>query len=452
MSKDVFADRFTSLRWPYQSQVVRYVRSVTGSDLNDGASPATAWQTLEHALQSFAIVGVNHQWVIDLGSGVADTAGVFATPNALNLGGVMLGGINFSLDFAATGPDNFASHAMCQIRSSPIQVADPGPGPLGPLTITGSVADPTTLRRTITVAENLTAGAHVGRLLLGSGLGEWTRIVSNTLHDIVCTTSVDPATFTAPVTIYEEGAIIRSGDPAEVFEQAAYLMNLSEWQFTGIAFESTADSKSDALSVYANAPLTFWMCKFAGLTMWNGPGNIIAEACDVHDHFWGHNGAECQWANSLFRSTAPRFHGSSPSGTNSFTDCTMVGLGEAVGFGNVASRWSAHLDRCDVSGSAGDGVRFSFGNSRITNSNVHNNGKDAVYAEKHAWVDMNTVIGAANAGVGLRAESGAQVDANACTVTGGGGDIILGAAGVIAWGAVPATDVGAPIPQFVRVY
>lgn len=88
MSKDFLADRYITKRWAFGDQVVKYVRSVTGNDLNPG-TVLLPWATLEHALASFAIAAVNHQWVIDLGSGDG-TVAVFADATGpLNLGGTM---------------------------------------------------------------------------------------------------------------------------------------------------------------------------------------------------------------------------------------------------------------------------------------------------------------------------------------------------------------------------
>lgn len=428
------AERYLTRRWPYNDQSIRYVRSATGNDNNDGLTPATAWQTLDRGLQSFAIAGVNKIWTLDIAGTFADAT------RPLNIGGTMLGGLDSDLDFLATAPGNFIGRNHCQLVSEPVAV-------LSPLTITLAAAGATTGLYTITVAEVLVPGAHAGQILIGDGLVEYARILSNTANQIFVMTRVNPTTWTAPVGIFQAGATIQYGDPGNFFEQATYLIALTDWFFSGISFQSTADSKQSSLNIIANAPIFFQMCDFAGIYLQGGSDLVTFDACDVHDHFFGHDGPALAYRTSTIRNLGFRFHGSSASGNTTFSDLGVTGCTNALGAGNSESRYSFAVVSGHFEGNADDAINCRFGNNSITNTLLQANGKDGLLATgPSTLVRMTNVDGTLNAGHGVLVRNGAQVDADAATtVTGGVGDISVGAAGTFAWAALPVVDLGAQL-------
>lgn len=443
MAKDFDADRYITKRWPYNDQSVRYVNATTGNDANDGLTPATAWQTLEKGLASFAIAGVNKSWVLDI-------TGTFTGANTLNIGGTMLAGLNYDLDLAATGPDNFISRSSCQIRSSPMVVIDP-------ITISGGSAQATTGLRIVNVTNVLVAGAHVGQMLLGSGLAEWARIIDNTVNTITIATTTDPAGWTGPVGIYTEGATIEYGDAANFFEGATYLVALCDWAFTGIAFTSNAGAKYAAFEVIANAPVYFTQCSFDGIYLRGGPGYATFDCCDFYSSGGGgaqgynHDGSSVIVRQSTFRDLEFLCHGSSDSGNNSFIQCGFAGGLLPFGGGNVESRFSFGMNQCYFDGFTNDAIHVLFGNTRIQNTLIENTTGDAIQVENSSVkLRLDNVDGSTgNSAYGIRILNGAQVDVDAATsVTGASGDILLGDAGAITYAAVPAVDLG----QLVRVY
>lgn len=441
MSKDFDADRYITKRWPYGDQSIRYVNATTGNDANDGLTPATAWQTLDKGLSSFAIAAVDKSWVLDL-------TGTFTITNTLNLGGTMLAGLNYDLDLAATGPSNFISKSSCQLRATPTAVVTP-------IGITGSSTQATTGLYTINVSNVLVAGAHAGQMLLGAGLAEWARIIDNGVGSITVATTTNPSTWTAPVGIYTEGATISAGDAANFFEGATYLVALCDWAFTGIAFTSNAGAKFAALEVIANAPIYFTQCSFDGLYMRGGPGYVTFDACDFYSSGGGgaqgynHDGSTVIVRQSTFRDLEFLCHGSSDSGNNSFIQCGFIDGLLPFGGGNVESQFSFSMNQCFFDGFASDAIHALFGNSRIQNTRIENTTGDAIQTENCLLTVTNVDGTTGNTAYGIRILNGAQVNVDAGTsVTGASGDILLGDAGAIAYAAVPAVDLG----QLVRVF
>lgn len=440
MSKDFFADRFTTKRWPYNDESIRYVRSATGNDANDGLTPATAWQTLEKGLESFAIAAPNKIWTLDL-------AGTFTGPNTLNIGGSQLSGLDYDLDLAATGPDNFLARSTCQMRAAVEAI-------ITPITISGGSAQPTTGLRIVNVTNVLVAGAHAGQLLLGEGLAEWGRIITNTVNTITVATSSNPSGWTGTVGIYTEGATIEYGDAANFFEGATYLLALTDWAFTGIAFRSTAASKVTAIDIIAHAPVYFTQCSFEGIYLKGGAGVVTLDACDIYDsagQSYAHDGSTVVARQSTFRGLAYNCHGTGESGVTQYTECGFVDGTMPFAGGNVESRFSFTMAACYFDGFGDDAIHVLFGNTRIQNTRIENTTGDAIQVENAGTnltlVNVDGTTG--NTGVGVRILNGAQVNVDAGTsVTGAGGDIVLGDAGTIAYAAVPAVDLG----QLVRVY
>lgn len=436
MANDFYAERFITERWPYDDQTIRYVRSATGSDNNDGLTPGTAWQTLEKGLESFAIAGVNKSWVLDL-------AGTFTGANTLNLGGTQLAGIDADLDVAATGPDNFIAYSSCQLRASLDEVVPA-------INITGTALQPTTGFYILTVSNALVAGAHEGQILAGTGLLEWARIIRNTVNTITVAVSLsNPSTWTAPA-IYQEGATISYGDAGNFFEQATYLITLCDWSFSGIAFTSNGAAKDSAINVISNATTFFQGCSFRGLYLQGGSGLVTFDTCDVYDKLYGHDGSSVLWRNSTFRDLGYRCHGANTNGNNSWIDCAFTGGLDPFGEGNVESTFYFNLTRCWFDDSADDAIHVLFGNTRLVDVRIENTAGDCIEVANPSvrltCTDVDGTTG--NLGVGIRALRGAYVTVDGATsVTGALGDLSIGDVGIVTYAALPIVDLG----QLVRV-
>lgn len=424
----------------------RFLRPA-GNDSNDGLTPATAWSGtitgLRKALEWYRVAGSNLAQRVDI------TGCTIAASELLELGGSNLGSLNFGIDFSATGPSNYAALSSFQLVATPALV-------VGGIAITSVVAAPTTGLWTVNVSNVLVPGAHVGQMLLGSGLGQWARIRSNTASAMEITltgNTGNPTAWTAPIGIYTTGATLTFGDPGDFFNSSAVnLLAMADWFVSGIAFKSTAGSKPFAMQVFANMPLFLQLCDFDGLFLATSPGTIALDACYLNGFTWGFDGASAILRNCLVRNVTCNFHGSSDSGNNNFNECIFDGLVTAFGSGNSESLFAFHVDRSLFSGALAGAISALTGKSRLSNVVISGTTGDAILADVLRLVCDN-VQGAGNSGVGCRIQNGAQVQRlNATAVTGAGGDVVLGGSGVVAWAAAPATDVGAAAPQFCRLF
>lgn len=429
-----YAERHTTKRWPLNDRVVRYVRAVGGDDEDDGLTPDTAWATLKKGLESFAIAGVNRSWILDI-------AGTFSDSDPLNIGGASLGGINSNLDFGATGPNNFFSYTHGQIRSAPVVVVTP-------ITITGTSTQATTGFYIVNVSNTLVAGAHEGRMLLGQGVVEWARIVANTTNSITICSTTNPNGWAGPIGIYEEGATASFGNASDA-NSGVQIIAQMDWTISGVSFTKPSAGHVSVLCT-ANAPVTFQMCKLQGLFLFGNSNYTTIDVCDIYDGFFTQDGASVLSRNSVYRDLNYLCHGAGSTGTNDWIECAFLRGVNPFGGGNAESCFYFNLSNCFFDDFAGVSVAAKFGNSTMTNVLIENSGGDCVQTDGPVKLVMNNVDGATgNAGVGVRAQNGSQVDVSAATsVTGAGGDVVVGSLGTFAYGNLPQTDP----TQLVRVF
>lgn len=441
---DVAINRLINKRWPPgfpgagpgTPVDVRYLRP-GGAIANDGSSPAAAWPNsvggLERGLRYMAMASVDHPVRLDI-TGCSISSSVL-----LNMGGTMTGGIDEDVDLSAIGPDNFAYRNNCQITAAPTLEQD--------ITISGSAANPTSGLYTITVTELLVVNALKGMFLIGTGLGEWAVVQSNTAHDIVVTTTTDPTLFTAPA-IYSPGATLTFGDPATFNAAGLYLIALCDWSFSGIAFKSTADAFNSAMDIWAVAPVFFQLCSFDGVFLVGGVDTCFLDACYINDHSFGQDGGAWVIRNCYMNAVTPNLHGAGGKGDSAIFQSWFDGLTQAWGSGNSESEYGWSARNSHFEGGEGGGVQMLFGAPFMNDCVVANNNGNAVFISHGAKASLNNVTGVGNVGVGINVQNGGQCrpDTNT-TVTGAAGDIRLGDAGVIAYADLPAVD----LSQLVNV-
>lgn len=427
------ADRIFTKRWAYGTAAIVYYVRPAGNDSNDGLTPATAFATLERALHFMAISDLNLPTIVDI------TGMTVSGNTVLNLGGNVLGGLSADLDLTATAPDNFFSKAGRQIRSEPTLVQA--------VNVTGSAFAATTGLLTLTVSDALVANALRGKTAVGSLLGEYGAVISNTggpgPNTIVVANVVG---LTNPVNIYGPGATLRFGDAANFFDQAIYLNALSDWNLQWLTLDSNGP-KDAAISIWAAGTVSLTACDVKGLAVSASKGKVLVDGCYVHDATFAQDGAAIVAQQSYFRSLVMRCHGSGGSGINEWIG---VGLGacEAFGGGNVESEYSFYLANALVDGGTGHGVSVRFGTSRVQNTIIQNCVGSGVEATGTCMAVLDNVQGAANGGYGVIGSYGAQVKrVNASAITGALGDTKPGAVAVTAWGATPVTDPN----QLVRI-
>lgn len=421
--------------YPAGTQELRYVRSATGDDTNDGLTPATAWQSVNKGLSFLAGFSTNRLKTLD----VSDST--FSADEALNFP-ALLGGNNDDLSFADPGPNNFFFRTIGQIRAAQtLQQA---------LTVTLVTPDPVTGLPTLTVSETLTPGAHVGQFVIGSGLAEYGVCVFNDASTLLVAST--GSTFTAPVGTYLPSTTWTFGDAANIFQQATYATLLSNFTFQGIDFRTNGAAKT-ALTVYGVMPWHIQLCKVEGLKILGGGQLGIMDACHITRRY-GQDGAPMMNRSSFFDALTFENHGDGAVGTNSYLGCYFDGC-NAVLAGNFESRMGVQMQNCEIANSTAQGIIVRGGNvNRIQDTRIRDSASDAVLVDAPLRLRMDNVVGTGNVGHGVKAENGAQIEISGTTptVTGTVGDVDLGGAGTTAWGAAPATDVAAGAPQFCRLF
>jgi len=425
--------------------VTWYVRS-TGSDANDGTSPATAFATIQRAWEELRtnVFGLIQR--IDI-TGMKGANAITKTDGQL-LFPAIVAGLNNDLDVGASGPDNLFSQQPLQYVAEMDEILA--------VTINSASQDAVTNLATITVNEALTPNAHVGQMLIGSGPLEHGVIVSNTGTDLVLATST--TAFSAPVAIYEYGAEIRAGDSANFFTSAGSVMQVEcGLLLSGIKFSSTADSKASGLAIYAEeVPVVIQQCDFVGLDV-SGPQATTMD-CNYFHSQGGNGGLSLTDAGGVGVQSRHSFYDvlefiawDTPWVIlfNGWFDSPKDPVGRTHG---ICSRLD--LENVEVQNALGVGVRSRhLDHTGLLNVRIANSGGDA--AEFLGGVGlhvMDNVQGTGNGGFGADLKDGAQLQAlNGTGVTGASGDVNLGGAGATAWAGAPATDVGAANPQFCRL-
>lgn len=419
------ADRIFTKRWDYGTAAIVYYVRTTGSDTNDGLTPATAFATFERALHFMAISDLNLPVIIDV------TGMTISADAVLNLGGNVTGGLSFDFDLTATSPNNFFSRQSKQIRSELALVQG--------LTQTGSAFDATTGLLTVTVSDALTVNALRGKFLVGSVLGDYGVIRSNTggvgpNTIVVARTSA----LTAPIAAYGPGATLTFGDAGNFFDQAIYLTALADWNFQGLTLAS--HGKAVAASVWPAAPVTFALCDIAGLEVNGGAGQVTLDACYVHDASFVQDGGSVSVLQSYFRTMTFTCHGSGATGLNEWIG-VIIDNSNSFGGDNIESAYQFYLANALVDGSSSEGVQALFGVSRVQNATIQNSTRSGVLVSNTTTCTLDNVQGTGNTRYGVEGTYGAMVKrVNASAITGALGDTKPGAVAATAWGATPVTD------------
>lgn len=419
-------------RYSYGSQRTIYVRTGSGDDNNTGESVGQAFATWERALEELQYDAVGLEQIIDITDCTISDANPFTFPPVRS-------GVYFDLDIGATAPDNFFVRAPVRVQASPTLVQS--------ITINNVTADSESGIVTLDVAEALSAGAHVGQMVIGDNLAQYGRVVSNTTNQIVVSTT--NTTWTAPVGIYTESCTMTFGDGSSFYTRAAYLQALGEWSFMGIAFRATGDWINTALEVWAIHHVVFQMCDIRGIQLHGGGGadDVYLDACYIHDGGWAINGANILVRHCLLKNLTTHEHG----GTIGMFSCFMDGC-EPFGDGAFINETLYDIGDSEIANGSSYGVYLrGFGNHRFVNLKIRDCAGDALYIAHPTFALLDGVHGSGNTGHGLTLRRGAHVRIQSGTdVTGSSGDVDLGAAGTVAW--VDAhSDARYPDAEFVRV-
>lgn len=426
-----------------RTNVIWYVRPA-GDDANDGTSPSTAFATLTRAFQALRRDGLGLRQIID----VTDMKGA----NALSFGRQLdfpqiLGGENAFLDGSEGGPNNFSDLAPCVLRAEMDLIQS--------VTISGNTPDADTGLQTINVNETLSAGAHVGQMLIGSGFFEHGVIVANDTGSV--TVAQDSATFTGPVGIYEPGAEIIAGDDTDSFTNSTVINATCDWTIIGVKFSSTADSKQIGLRMTGPRFVRLSQCQLTGFV---ADGMSTGSWDCVYDFEQGGNSATAtvrscgggglQIRHSFFNTTGFEWDTPYILLINVVADNCRDEIGRSHFTGGRFEFENVHVTNAQGVGMTTDGDHAA----QLVNVKVDDSASHGIVllggVRRHR---LSNVQGSGNSGFGCRIRHGAQASVLGGTgITGSSGECDLGAAGAVLWSSAPNTDVGAAQPEFCGIY
>lgn len=411
------------VRGPGTSQRLVYVRTGGSDTTGDGLTAATAYATIDRALQDLPLVIYGSSWVIDItGMTIARTIPIVLPPSV-----------------STDKIEYFAGDLMfpwmplktpITIQAEPttidtIEAAD----------IVSNVAAPTTGLRTLTVNRAYGVDEHRRRFLVGSGLSQIAPIASNTANVLsLCTTLA----FTAPLRIIDLSASINMG---AVSNSAILTQGLGAGLLLRGIDVTHGLTNYGSISVGSTPRFEAHTCRMDGVYVQEGVGTCLFYGC-VFRGFPGVGQAR----------HPVQFSGSGPSFYNCFFDqtiwrnyatvnqlyivaCIFDGC-SSIGHGNNHEVHSTfQIDNSWIKNGTDDGVAY-WGGARSSCRSVQIDGSvgNGVYAHAPGQIYLEKTIGTGNATYGVYATDGShvQVDGNT-VVTGVGGDLKSGAVAVRTW-------------------
>ncbi len=304
------------------------------------------------------------------------------------------------------------------------------------VTVTSVDTDTVTELVTINVSDTLTPGALVGKFVW-KGLFAQSVIQANTTSQLIVSGNTDD--YSGSLEIYEQSCQINR--PIHITSSAVV-------GFNGILF-------NNQVFLRGKQRLIFSRCYFDSASLAQYIGLNFFLSCYHTGGSFRSDGAGYLVSGSVLQGVELQGRGTGGKGTAAIAfsvldDCTPVGAGD------FESATTLDISNALITNARTHGIhRLGPYNSTANRVRINDSADDAVLIDTGGGHHkMNRVVGTGNGGVGLRLQNGAQcLDEGNNTVTGTGGDIIIGGSAASTWvTATPRTDVGEAAPQFCRLF
>ena len=358
----------------------------------------------------------------------------------------------YIFDFAAVPERQF--RLPINIIATPTVIETIGSGD-----IVSQTGDAVSNQRSIETTKTWTVNEHKGRHVIGVGVFEVGVIASNTADTLKLARYIN---LTAPITIAEPGAELRSGSGSDF--AAVEVSCEANIGFYGIDFTNVAaQAYRGGLSFLGhNANYSSALaCKSKGFRADRSGGSLDLGGLFVDGGGVWVTGAAARFSHSYFKDLDEIYvvgiHGDEYMYWQGLTwdGCPEVGPYNVHGYALI------RMESSEIINGTGNGfIQAGPTLCRLSNVLINDCAGHAVSGQTIGPLRMENVKGSGNGGHGLNIINGAQVHVNAnCTVTGAGGDINLGGVGTVAWTAFRAapqkrlTDLSAgDLSQLVRIW
>jgi len=335
----------------------------------------------------------------------------------------------------------------------PIQI-EAVPTEVQTFTPTGTSQDPVTNLVSVTLAgAGWTVNEHKGRIVDLGVLGGAV-IASNTSDTLEVTSQFLPP---GDVVIYDRSATLVMNDSGNTLP-GFRMCSAVPTAFVGIDFQHANQTDDFAVAVdLQESPSShvFHLCRTEGAQMTSAMGAIFDQHYfvpaggnrkDLTPFLGSYDFRNCFLEQVHYRDSLAQ--------TDQFHSDNICDSCTALGHGNDQSAQGPYAFlRCAIRNGPGDGVRFTGGRCHLNSCDIHDNGGDGIFADGVGTLRLTNVQGTGNTSLGVEARNGVHVRAlNGTGVTGGGGDIQVGGAGVQVWGAAPINDLAAATPEGVYLF
>lgn len=451
----------TNVRVPPGTSTLRVIYARPGgNDVTGDGTLGNPYATLARSLQDMPnYVAASDRYIFDI-TGIDEDMAVWGSQFSFN-GGYPVPAVDsngdLGFDFAPPVDPAFFFGFPFSIQAA---LADVVTG----LAVLSVTADPDTAMGTINlVGVPLVPGAHVGQFVRNPATGSILGVVaSNTASALEMCASAASIGAPAAIDIVDTGATLRNSGAfgAALFRNGgSSIFGLYGVQFgpVGAGFKSSMVYQQPQGYMYNQ------YCRFEGISVLGGAQSAIAngpvESCHVTDDVSfevpvSHRG-------TFFQNVDYGIGGGS-FGAFALNAIFDGGSGYTNGSGSVEDAGSFFLSAGEVRNCTRGIAIIGGGNgNRINNHRFTGNAGEGILISERAHLFLQKAVGVnGGAAVGLRIESGAQVNVSSATttVTGGAGDVKIGGLAAQTWASffalVPAdlTDLGAANPQLCRLY
>lgn len=302
--------------------------------------------------------------------------------------------------------------------------------------VVSDTADAATNTRTLTVSGTpFTPSAFVGKMLIGAGIGEFTKVIANTSNTITYQAFF---AYTPTIRVCQASCTLRLNDEFS-YDTTLVMRGVGcAVYLQGVDLEhANPDAFAYALELGDLPEVLISHSSVRGAIVHAGVSSGIFIGSQVLGGNWLVTGSAPSIFRCLFSGVTMLEH-DAIGGVGQvyylyswFQGCSSIGHG-----GNNEAHSAYEMANCEVRNGTGNGVVYGGGaRCSVRNSRVQGCVGDAIRASGPGRIDVVGVVGTGNGGAGVRleADSGCRATVTASTTVAGASDILVGANAARTW-------------------